>query len=791
MNFFTTTYRHLKKRKAYTLLEICSLTIGMVCVLLSLLYLKRETSFDRSFANHERIFRVNHLEESSGNRYSGTPSALGFHANQEIPQAKEVVRVFYPYRMFSTEALVERNTDIRFYEDNLIEADSNFFRVFDFHFAEGNAAQALKAPDAIVLSKKAALRYFGSEPALNQTLKIDNGRPLRITGVVEVPDNTHLDFEFLRPAHHDPAQLYEWEHTLAFTYLLLHDGNDADKAARQLYDIVLRNAGSHRIEYLKNYRHRLQPITEIHTSVLEWDIIEAVPAAQLRVIGLIALAILLLAAVNFVNLATARASERAKEVGISKLLGGGKGMLMRRYFSEALLLSSIAGAAGLGFAHAAIPYFNQLADTRISLADMATWQMALAFVALLLLTGLMAGIYPAYVLTRMTPLGLTRQGQQGRRDNSVRVRQGLVVLQFAITGILLIGTFTVHRQLRFMQEKDLGYEQDQVLVLRVQQPSRQLFETLRNEMRAQNSVLKIASASTVMGASTGSATFATPEMPDETPANFAKTIAISAEFLDLMGIPLLQGNTFREDGADTLQYFIVNETLAKRFQLSDPLSATFGWHGEPPGKIIGVMKDFHFISVAYDINPLVMYVTPRSSYRYIFLKISGENIPTTLAAVEAAWNKHVSDFPLDYFFQDAHFQRVYARQEQVHRIASLFSGIAMTLAILGLLGLSAYMVAQRTKEIGIRKVLGASVAGITGLLAKDFLKLVFVAIVIASPVAWYFMDKWLADFAYRIEIQWWMFAGAGVLAVAIAFLTVSFQSVRAALANPVKSLRSE
>jgi len=330
-----------------------------------------------------------------------------------------------------------------------------------------------------------------------------------------------------------------------------------------------------------------------------------------------------------------------------------------------------------------------------------------------------------------------------------------------------------------------------VLVLRVQQPSRQLFETLRNEMRAQNSVLKIASASTVMGASTGSATFATPEMPDETPANFAKTIAISAEFLDLMGIPLLQGNTFREDGADTLQYFIVNETLAKRFQLSDPLSATFGWHGEPPGKIIGVMKDFHFISVAYDINPLVMYVTPRSSYRYIFLKISGENIPTTLAAVEAAWNKHVSDFPLDYFFQDAHFQRVYARQEQVHRIASLFSGIAMTLAILGLLGLSAYMVAQRTKEIGIRKVLGASVAGITGLLAKDFLKLVFVAIVIASPVAWYFMDKWLADFAYRIEIQWWMFAGAGVLAVAIAFLTVSFQSVRAALANPVKSLRSE
>ncbi len=791
MNFFKTTLRHLLKRKSYTLLEIFSLTIGLVCALLTLLYLKRETGFDRNFTHHDRIFRVTHVEESSGNRYSGTPSALGFHARQEVPQVEETVRIFYPNRMYSTEALVERNVEVRFYEDNIIEADSNFFRVFDFQFVEGNAHGALTPPDAIVLSEKAARRYFGDERALHQTLKMDNGAPLRITGVVDVPENTHLDFDFLRPAHHDPAQLYVWEHTLAFTYLMLKDPVAAPETAQHLYGIVQRNSENHRIDYLKNYRHRLQPITEIHTSILDWDIVKALPASQLRVVGFIALAILLLAAVNFVNLATARAAERAKEVGISKVLGANRGQLMRRYTGEALLLAGIAGVVSLFAADLAIPFFNRLADTNIQLGGLADWQMAGLFVATLLLTGLLAGVYPAHILARLAPSGLTRQAQQGRQGNSFRVRQGLVVLQFCITGVLLIGSFVIHRQLRFMQEKDLGYDHERVLVLRVQQPSRQLFETLRNEMLAQNGVLKVASASTVMGAETGSATFATPEMPDETPANFAKTIAVSADFLDLMGVPLVQGSTFRQDGTDTLQHFIVNEALAERFNLADPLTATFGWHGEPPGKIIGLMRDFHFISVEYVINPLVLYVTPESSYRYLLLKIAGQNIPATLAAVEAGWKKHVPDFPPDYFFQDAHFQRVYAQQEQVRSIATLFGGLAMLLATLGLAGLSAYMAGRRTKEIGIRKVLGATTAGIVGLLSKDFLKLVVVALVIASPLAYFFMEKWLQDFAYRIDIQWTAFALAGLVAVGVTFLTVSFQSVKAALANPVKSLRSE
>jgi putative ABC transport system permease protein len=512
---------------------------------------------------------------------------------------------------------------------------------------------------------------------------------------------------------------------------------------------------------------------------------------QIRVVGFIALAILLLAIANFVNLATARASERAKEVGINKVLGASRGLLVRRYTAEALILAGAAGVASLGATWFVIPLFNRLADTHIALEGLADWRMVVFFAAILAITGWLAGIWPAHVLARMAPLGLTREAQSGRNKTSTRVRQGLVIFQFCITGILLISAFVVHRQLRFMQEKDLGFEQEQVLILRVQNPSRQMYESLRQEFLAQTGVLKVAAASTVMGSETGSATFATPEMPHETPANFAKTISVSPEFLDLMGVPLVQGRGFRPDGTDPRDYFIVNETLVKRFQLADPLTAAFGWHGEGSGKILGVMKDFHFASVAVPITPLVLYVTPEGAYRYLFLKIEGRNIAATIAAIETGWKKHIPDFPPDYFFQDAHFRLLYAQQEQVRSIASLFSGIAIVLALLGLLGLSVFTVGRRTKEIGIRKVLGASVASITNLLVSDFLKLVLIAFIIASPLAWYIMQQWLSGFAYRIDLPWWIFAGAGLSAVAVAFLSVSFQSIRAALANPVRSLKSE
>lgn len=787
---FRIAWRTLRKRAFYTGIEVVGLAVGLTCFTLTALYIQHELSYDRFFRQSDATYRVIHVETGSGNRYSGTASALGSHARRELAGVTDVVRVWSPYRMFDTSVLVERNPDVRFYEDNGLVADSSFFRLFDFQVVDGDIRRALRAPNAVVLSRRMAEKYFGTERAVGQVLRLNHDQPLTVTAVVEVPTNTHLAFDFLRPAHHNPAQEYVWEHTVAFTYLRVDRPEAIASVEKGLYQIVLNNTRTHQIDYLKNYHHRLQPLREVHTTVLNWDVITAVSTRQLGAVGVLAGFILLLGMVNFVNLATARSAERVREVGMNKILGANRWQLQGRYLGESLVISLLAGALAALLIPVLLPVFNQLVGGNLTLPTLLTVANLLTYLLFLGLVGGLAGLYPSYVLTRFEPHQLVRRSFT-RTPGQAFLRQGLVVAQFVITMVLLVGTFVVQRQIQFMQESSLGFDKDQVLVARFQRPDYGQFQRLKNEWQRHSGVLGVAGASIPLGAEPGSSTFRTPAMPHETPQNFAKTMCVDPAFLPLMGIPLVQGRNFNPGAADQGATYLVNETAVRRFQLKNPLATPFGRFDQEPARIVGVVRDFHFAGLTSRIDPLVLSVDSVQSHRYAFVKLKAGQVAQALTHVRRAWEAVLPEFPPEFFFQDDYFNRVYQQQEQVRRLLGLFTGLALGLACLGLFGLSSFMTIRRTKEIGVRKVLGASVVSIIRLLSTDFLRLVLIAILIASPLAWYVMNEWLNDFVYKISLEWWVFALAGLLVVGIALLTVSFQSVKAALMNPVKSLRTE
>ena len=787
---FRLAIRNLIKRKFYTGIEIVSLTIGMVAFVLIGLYLQYELSFDRFFTHTEKIYRVNHVEQGSGKLYSGTSSALGYHAAREIPAIDKLARVFYPYRMQSTNALVEKNVNTRFYEDNLLVVDSTFFEIFDFQFVEGDPSNALKQKDGIVISEKISKKYFGNKPALNQVLRINNQEVLSITGVVNVPDNTHLDFDFIRPVHHNPSIGYVWNHTLAFTYVKVNDKKSIDGIQRILYQIVQNNLKDNSIEYLTNYRHRLQPLADIHHEVLDWDIITATPRQQLWMVSAIALAILLLAIVNFVNLSTARSSERTKEVGMSKILGGQVGQLRVQYLGEVVIISLISGLIGYVISYLLVPLFNTTVTTNISTSSFVSLEYVLLFFVSLILIGLVAGLYPAWILLRTKPVSIIKRtsttsgGQQ-------KVREALVVLQFALTFMLVSIMLLISKQLKYMQQADLGYDKEHLLVVRVQEPGYRKYQRFKNELLKHKGILRVAAASTTPGSETGSTTFRTEDMQEEKPKNFSSTIRIDPDFLEVLDIELIDGRKFTYSGADRRNAFILNETAVKQFGLDDPLHENFGYFDEVYGRVIGVVEDFHFATLDTKIEPLVMITDSVQAYRYCFVKISPYDIESSVEWVEEVWKEQNSEFPLEYFFQDEHFDGLYKQQEQAEIIISMLGITALVLSGLGLFGLSSFSILKRTREIGIRKIIGSSSAQIVRLLSWDFLKLILVAYTIALPISWVMSNVWLERYAYRTVISIGLFAITGTIILAVAIMTVSGLAIKASMRNPVETLRNE
>ena len=785
---FILAWRNIIKRRFYSSIEIAGLAIGIACFLLMFLHVKKEFSYDKFFPDHEKIYRVLNFEKGTGNRYSGGASALGYHARTEIPQVEDVVRIFYPYLNYSQTALV-RYDDVTFYEDKIIDADSNFFDFFDFKFVAGDADQALVHPNAVVINEEISKKYFGNTDAIGRLITID-GEALQVSGVVSVPENTHLNFDFVRPAHHDPEQLYVWIHTVAFTYVKVNNPKNVSAVQQQLYEIVMKYGMANDAVFLKNYLHQLQPLSEIHSTVLQWDIIQPTSANQLWAILIIAVFILILAIVNFINLATARSSERMKETGINKILGASRQKVTLQFFAEFFIMTLVAGAFSLMLLTLFIKPFNIVMNTSISIHALSDHKIQLTFILVLVVTSILAGLYPAYSMSTFKPSEAIRRSSTANTRQQ-RIREVLVVLQFVISFCLLSGTLIVQRQISFMQHADLGFDKNHIYILRLRDESHLRFRQLKEALKQDAHILKIAGASALLGGEPGSDTFHPDHMPDQTPETFSKNIAVDPEFLSLIDVPLLAGRNFDADNPqDYRTAYIINETAVKQFQLTDPVGINFRRSGERHGKVIGVMKDFHFAKMSDRINPMAFYLDSISSYRYMFIKLQGD-VAAGVKTIGKSWSHLMPEFPMEGFFQDQYFNALYKQEQQIAKITAWFSVLAIGLASLGLLGMSSFVILLRTREIGIRKVVGASVADVLVLLSSNFIKLIAIAFVVSIPLTIYVLNQWLDGFASRISITIWFFIAAGIITIATALFTIGFQSIKAALANPVDALKQE
>ncbi|MGC3945834.1 MAG: ABC transporter permease [Chryseolinea sp.] len=782
-------WRNIVRRSFYATIEVTGLALGLACFFIVFLFVAQQFNADTSFPNHDQIYRILNHEHGSGNRYSGGASAIGHHLREEVPEVSDVVRLWYPYRNYSTRGILRYN-DVSFYEDNVIDADSNFFQFFGFHFIQGNPATALRQKDAIVLSERAAGKLFPDGEALGKIIGLDEERALIVTGVVEVPANTHLTFDYLRPAHHRPSQLYVWAQTLAFTYVKVPDEDNLPVIQKKIYDIVLTHATEGDAEYLKNYGHLLQPLREITTTILQWDIVTAHAAQQLWAILAIAVFILVLAIVNFINLATALTTERMKDSGINKILGASQRRLVLSFYLEFLLITLIAGLLATALILVLMEPFNLLAGAHLVWSDLLSAKFIGIFVSVLLITSVLSGVYPAWRLSRFGPVQSLSQALKPTVVER-RIRQSLVVFQFVISLTLLAGTIVVNRQIRFMQSADLGFNQQNIYVLRIPPSAYTPARQLRLELASHPQINAIAGASGLIGGEPGSDTFHPDHMPEQTPETFAKNIAIDTAFLRLIGVPLISGRNFQVDNfSDLGTSYIINETAVKQFQMTDPINANFRRSGESEGKIIGVMKDFHFAKMSERINPMVFYLDTLRSQRYMMISISGDPV-SAVNGIERTWTRLLPEYPIEGFFQDQYFNNLYKQEQQVSIIAQVFAVLALVLASMGLLGMSSFIILKREKEIGIRKVIGASAAGIVLLLSGNFFKMIVIAFMISIPVTMLLMQQWLEQYAVRIDVGWITFIIAGGLTVCIAALTIGWQALKAAMQNPVKALRRE
>ncbi|MCK6691550.1 MAG: ABC transporter permease [Thermoanaerobaculia bacterium] len=786
--------RSLRKNIRFTFINVFGLATGITCCLLIYDHVQRELSFDRHHRKAERIYRLNlgSLKQGTGNS-AITSGAMAPAFAPDFPEIDEYVR-FKPFP-----SLVE-NGAVQFYEDGFYYTDSIVFDVFDFRLKTGNPAQALAQPFSVVLTEKAARKYFGDQPAMGKRLEIDNQFSFLVTGILQdVPANSHFTFDFLASVsslrrHPNESvrywQLHSWYSHYYHTYLLLKPGTDPKALGAKIEKIAAKYSDAESYEmYGRGMGLYLQALTDIHLNPMFGE-----PGAQgnkqnLWILGIVGLIILLIACSNYANLAAALALQRDREIGVRKVLGAGGSRLLLPFFGESFFISGISLAVSMALLQAATVLWEQISGHRFEFR----WEMIPAALFIFSLTGLLGGIYPSAIGRSFHPAMIFRQ--EARKIKGISFGKALLVFQFVLSLGLIVATLVVHRQLRFMQNQPLGMDMEQVVVL----PTRgnptvtQRFASFENELKKTPGIGSVTISELVPGQQIYGFVCRFEGM--EQGRNFASN-PVGYDFFKTYDIPIAAGRVFSRDiPTDTLERAVINEALARELGWKDPRDAIgkrfdFGNDGENIGEVIGVVKDAHFQSFRHDIQPLLFIMDDHFS-QHISLRLSTRNVPETLEAIGQTWRRFFPDLPYEYFFADAHFGRQYAADRQLAILFACFVGLAILLACVGLFGLSAFAVQRRVKEIGIRKVLGATAAGITALLSKDFLKLVLLAAVIASPPAWYAMEKWLQGFAYRIDIQGWEFALAGIIALAAALLTVSVQSIQAALADPVRSLRSE
>lgn len=786
-NYLKTAWRNLLRNKFYSLVTLTGLTAGLAVGILILLWVQDELSFD-SF--HPKASQIVKLENEGGTGdsrqiWTVTTSPIGKLSKEELPEVKDMTRICYNgfYSQFSSGSKVIE-------ENNTAFTDPSFFTLFDFPLIQGNAAQPFPNNESVVLTRATAIKYFGKTDVIGKVLTAEDSTRFTISGVIaDIPGNSRFRYDMLFPISlfakkfyegKDPGRNFENDFNMFNyeTYLQLQPGADLPLLATRIRNIHLRmKPDDTDVAYL------FLPLKKAH--LYSSDGKEA-GMETVRLFTIIAMIILVIACINYVNLSTARSLLRAKEVSLRKIVGAGRRQLFIQFVAETALLFLLAAALALTIIPVLIPYFNTLSGKQLRF-DMANVQLWLLVGGTITGTLVISSIYPAILLSGFDPLKALK-GKVAARINDKLFRRALVVTQFAFSVILIAGTLVVNRQLQFMRQRNLGYDKEQVFTLTMRRMADHydaVKASLMNNPGVQdvtrtsfNSIVNITNQS-------GDNDF---EGKEANQTLFLHTLAVDHDFLSFFKMELKEGKGFTGTAADSA-YFLVNEAAVKKMGLKDPVGKSFRlW--KTKGVIAGVVKDFHFASMKQQIEPAVFYYYPSDLFR-LYVRAKGADVASALAAVEKEWKRYNPQFAYNYNFLSEGFDYLYRSETRIGRLFNVFSIIAIVISCLGLLGLAAYTAQVRTREIGVRKVLGASVPGIVRLLATDFVKLVLLAIVLAIPIAWFAMDRWLQDFAYRTPLSAGIFIVSGLLAITIAVLTISFQSIRAALTNPVSSLRSE
>ncbi|MDZ4713961.1 MAG: ABC transporter permease [Cytophagales bacterium] len=815
-NFVRIAIRNLIKQRIYTIVNVLGLAVSITACLLLVLYVRHETSYDSFLADSDRIYKVA-LERKYPNHatyYAVIPHSYASAMQRDFPEVENNLHLLGPNQRMEINYKTPENEIRSFEEDNVFFADSSFFSFFDIPLLQGDRKTALAAPNQLIVSKAIAERYFGREDPLNKVL-FGNFGEYKVTGVFDkFPENSHLKFEIM--ASFQSAQFRQVENYISFdsqTYIKLKPGSDA-RALEAKFPAMVDTYASGQIErelrqswtdYKKagnGYRYFLQPLTSIHLDPTNLEFTTS-PSGNIKYVyglSLIAVLILVIACINFMNLATARSASRAREVGMRKVMGSLRNQLITQFLLEAVLLAIVSTLLAVVAAYFLLPTFNNLVEKNLHFAF--DFSLVLGLAAFALVVGFMAGLYPAFVLSSFRPVDVLK-GSFSRGSGGAWLRNGLVVFQFMISVFLIVATLLVGRQMQFMQNKNLGFDKESVLMVE---------RAFSLELNAPVFLEKIRQMSEVVAAAGTSARVGNRndvfgQMFQPVGSNdvlTVKSMVMDDDFATTIRFTLKEGRFFAKETVDSL-HILLNETAVKTLGLKDPVGQRLSnadlFRGDSLNEktrlftVIGVVNNFHFQSLRDEITPLVMFnkeiFGPQSNTNFAAVRIREGKQQEALAKIEALWKELAPTRSFHYEFLDDNLDRGYTQERQSGKVFRVFSGLAIIIACVGLFGLSAYTAGQRTKEIGIRKVLGASVPGVVFLLSKDFTKLVGISLVLAMPVAWWMMDAWLQGFAYRISISADIFVIAGLMAIGIALLTVSYQSIKAAIVNPVQSLRRE
>ena len=810
-NYLIIALRNLRKHRGFTFINVFGLALGLACCLLITLYVVDELSYDRFHEKADRIYRIQTDIKFGGNdmHFAVSPDPVGPTLKQDYPQVEQFVRL----HQRGTWLVRRAGTATNIREDDIMFADSTLFDVFTLPLISGDPAQALTQPNSVVISESAAKRHFGSMEPVGQLLLFDNNQSFRVTGVMrDMPMNSHFRTNFFLSMRDDNYPWGSWLSNNHHTYVVLKPGVDAAVFARNLDVVIEKYVGKQAQAALgttmdqfrksgNSYRYWMMPLTDIH--LYSRQSVELAPNGDIQyvyIFSAVAVFILLIACINFMNLATARSMGRAREVGVRKALGSMRSQLMNQFLTESVLTTTLAMGLALLLVALILPFFNQVAGKEIDLNSLVSPLWLLALVLLPVGVGLLAGSYPAFFLSSFRPVSVLKGSLASLRWGvglkSMGLRSGLVVFQFMMSVILIVATLIVYRQMTYIRTKNLGFQREQVLTINDVYTLGKGAEAFRQEVLRLPGVVSGSISGYLPTPSNRSDNSFFPEGEvDARKAVQMQSWGVDHDYVKTMGMQLVQGRGFSRTFGSDSSAVILNETAARLFGGNQILGKRISIFDDPQLKtmrtytVIGIIKNFHYESLRQTIGALCLRLDANSGA--ISFRLSSQDIPMLVSRVEALWKQTAPGQPFSYQFLEDSFDRMYRAEQRVGTLALTFAVLAVLIACLGLLGLAAFTAEQRTKEIGVRKVLGASVASIIGLLSKDFLKLVLVAIVLASPVAWWAMSRWLQDFAYRIDVEWWVFALAGGLAVGIALLTVSFQSIKAALMNPVKSLRTE